>query len=303
MANKNCDACSKLQEDAAEFVQNGVTTSICNSLKNNTGFNTSSDNDNCTDLDYANDCLIGNMEDALEAYDVCSWKKFMKDFIHNLWNVLKAMICSMCGLWAQTEKQGCELDFLMGGQDVSGKLTEDDFVAGTGVSFDRTDSQAINLSLTVRGNIYTTAGSIKVDLTNSHWANLGLTNHGEPVSGNVLNTPDGNYTIAIVKLKKSKFPWLRSLSSTVGTFVNAGVGQLFVQAVDGDSDSNTYAGQWGNASGRNTVPAGYIYVRISLVSLTTWGIERDVAEDADKKANVTFRATGMANVKRSGIEC
>ena len=300
MANKNCDACSKLQEDAAEFVQNGVTTSICNSLKNNTGFNTSSDNDNCTDLDYANDCLIGNMEDALEAYDVCSWKVFMKDFIHNLWNVLKAMICSMCGLWTKTEKQDCYIDFLINGESVSGKLTEDDFVPGTGVSFGRTDTQSIDLSLVVRGNVYTTSGSVKFDLTNSHWKNLGLTNQGEAVSGNVLNTPNGNYTIAIVKLKKSKFPWLKSLSSTVGSFVNAGVGQIFVRAYD---EGDTYVGQWGNASGTHTVPSGYIYLRISLSGLTTWGIERDVAEDADKTADVTFRATGMANVKQSGIEC
>lgn len=302
-ATRNCSACSELQEDSANFVQNGVTTQVCNSLKNNTGFNPSSGHNDCTDLDDANDCLIGNMEDEVDAYDVCGWKEFMPKFIHNLWNVIKAIICAICGLWTKTEKNECELNFLLGGQDVSAKLSEDDFVAGTGVSFNRTGSHAIDMVLVVRGNCYTVAGSIKVDLTNSHWANLGLTNAGATVSGNVLNTPDGNYTIAIVKLRKSLFPWLRSLSSTVGSFVNAGVGQVFVQAVDGDSDSNTYPSQWGNAGGRNTVPAGYIYVRISLSGLTTWGIERDVSSDSDHTADVTLRATGMANVKRSGIEC
>lgn len=304
MANKNCDACSELQEYSADFVQNGVTTSICNSLKNNTGFNTSSGHDNCEDLDNANDCLIGNMEDAIEGYDVCSWKDYMRDFVHNLWNVLKAMICSMCGLWQRTEKNSCELDFLIGGEDISGKLEESDFVAGTGISFDRADDQTIDLSLIVRGNVYTVSGSIRVDTSTQHWGRLGLTNTGSRVQWgsasdeyNRINTPNGNYTIAIVKLKKSKFPWLRSLSSTVGSFVNAGVGQIFVRSYD---EGSTYTGQWGVDSSSGTVPSGYIYLRISLISLTTWGIEYG---GSDNSAGVTFRATGMANVKRSGIEC
>lgn len=95
----NCSACNDLRENAAEFVQNGVTDTVCTSLKNDTGFNPSNDRNDCTDLNDANDCLIGNAADELEAYDVCDWKEFMKNFIPNLYNVIKAMICAICGLW------------------------------------------------------------------------------------------------------------------------------------------------------------------------------------------------------------
>ena len=32
-------------------------------------------------------------------YEVRDWKKFMKQFIPNLWTTLKAIICAICGLW------------------------------------------------------------------------------------------------------------------------------------------------------------------------------------------------------------
>lgn len=99
MADINCSACSSLNEHASEFVVNGVTDAVCTSLKNNTGFNASAGVDDCEDLDLANDCLIGNMADEIEAYDVCDWKEYMKKFVPNVWNVLKAIICAICGLW------------------------------------------------------------------------------------------------------------------------------------------------------------------------------------------------------------
>lgn len=102
-AERKCLSCNDLQENAPEFVVNGVTENVCNSLKNNTGMDTHSGHTDCDDLDAANDCLIGNMEDEVENYEVCDWKGFMPTFIHNLWSVLKAMICSMCGLWSRLE--------------------------------------------------------------------------------------------------------------------------------------------------------------------------------------------------------
>lgn len=98
--NKDCQSCENLREYAPEFVLNGVTDNVCASLANDTGFNPSSGHNDCEDLDDANDCLIGNMEDEVDAYDVCDWKEFMKKFIPNVWTVIKAMICSMCGQWS-----------------------------------------------------------------------------------------------------------------------------------------------------------------------------------------------------------
>ncbi len=105
MANNiDCSACSDLREFAPDFVQNGVTTRVCNSLKNDTGFNPSLTtlHTDCEDLDTANDCLIGMMAKEVEAYDVCDWKEFARKFIPNLHQLTKAEICAICGLWTAT---------------------------------------------------------------------------------------------------------------------------------------------------------------------------------------------------------
>ena len=103
MANYNCSACNDLREDAPNLIVNGLGETECTSLKNNTGLNPSNANDDCTDLENLNDCLVGNMEQEIDAYDVCEWKEFMKQFIPNVWTVFKGIICSMCGLWTRVE--------------------------------------------------------------------------------------------------------------------------------------------------------------------------------------------------------
>ena len=100
MAEMNCAACEELRQTSPEFIVNGLTDDICTSLQNNTGLNPSDDRDDCEDLHNLNDCLVGNMETEVDAYDVCDWKPFMKMFIPNLWTTLKAIICSICGLWS-----------------------------------------------------------------------------------------------------------------------------------------------------------------------------------------------------------
>lgn len=99
MTDLNCSACEELRQTAPDFVVNGITDDICASLSNGTGLNPSNENDNCTDLSNINDCLIGNMAEEVNAYDVCDWKEFMKNFIPNLWTTLKAIICALCGIW------------------------------------------------------------------------------------------------------------------------------------------------------------------------------------------------------------
>lgn len=101
MSDLNCSACAELQDHASEFILNGVTDNVCASLKNNTGFNPSADYDSEEDLELANDCLIGNMVQEIEAYDVCDWKDYIRKLIPNLWNMLKAIICTLSGLWSK----------------------------------------------------------------------------------------------------------------------------------------------------------------------------------------------------------
>ena len=99
MAELNCAACEDLRQDAPNFVVNGIGDTEVASLKNNTGLNPSSGNDDCTDLNNMNDCLIGNMETEVDAYDVCDWKTFMKQFIPNVWSTFKGVISAICGIW------------------------------------------------------------------------------------------------------------------------------------------------------------------------------------------------------------
>lgn len=101
MANPtfDCESCEALRQDAPSLICNGFDDTMCSSLMNDTGLNPSSGNDDCTDLNHLNDCLVGNEETELEMYEVCDWKSFMKQFIPNLWTTLKAIICSICGIW------------------------------------------------------------------------------------------------------------------------------------------------------------------------------------------------------------
>lgn len=101
MSEISCSACDDLREAAPEFATNGVTTAVCNSLANNTGLKSNNGHNDATDLHLANDCLIGRMEDEINAYDVCDWKEFMKRFIGNVYEMLKAFICTIRGVWVK----------------------------------------------------------------------------------------------------------------------------------------------------------------------------------------------------------
>lgn len=101
MANYDCSACDNLRTEAPNLIVNGLGETECNYLQNNTGL--SGRSDDCTDLNLLNDCLIGNMEDEVDAYEVCDWKAFMKNFIPNVWTTLKGIICAICGIWTKLE--------------------------------------------------------------------------------------------------------------------------------------------------------------------------------------------------------
>lgn len=99
MANYNCEACEDIRTTAPNVVVNGLGETECTSLKNNTGLSPSSGHDDCTDLNNLNDCLVGNMAQEVDAYEICDWKPFMKKFIPNVWTTLKGIICAICGIW------------------------------------------------------------------------------------------------------------------------------------------------------------------------------------------------------------
>lgn len=101
MSKPDCNACADLREFAPDFVVNGVTDAICESLQRNLGFNPNLvvPHSNCDDLHAANDCLVGRQVNELPAYDVCDWKQFMERFLPGLYEVIKGIICGDCGQW------------------------------------------------------------------------------------------------------------------------------------------------------------------------------------------------------------
>lgn len=105
MAKEYCSACAELAEESSDFYENGVTESVCDSLKSNTGFNPESGNNDCDDLTKANTCLIDGMYEKLPAYSVCDWQEFMKDLMPNISNMNQAIICALCGLWGAVQNQ------------------------------------------------------------------------------------------------------------------------------------------------------------------------------------------------------
>lgn len=114
MSDRSCTACNDLVEYAPVFAVKGVTEEACDSLASNTGLNPDLDpkHDDCDDLHDINDCLVGNMDDEVEAYDVCDWKDFMHEFIPNTYETLKAIICNDCGQWQKIEDMCKMIDHL-----------------------------------------------------------------------------------------------------------------------------------------------------------------------------------------------
>lgn len=101
MAKSTCTACNQLNDTATDFLENGVTDSICTSLGNDAGFNASDDRDSCDDLKDANECLTKTLHDILPAFDSCDWKDYMEEYSANDFNMKQAMICWMCGMQEQ----------------------------------------------------------------------------------------------------------------------------------------------------------------------------------------------------------
>ena len=96
-----CDACNDLMQNASEFVLNGITDKICESLTKNEGLNPDLPtlHTNCEDLKKVVDCLVGAFGEKIKGADPCDWKKYVGDLVDNLYITLKAMGCSDCGQW------------------------------------------------------------------------------------------------------------------------------------------------------------------------------------------------------------
>lgn len=112
-------ACSTLCDDAPVFASEGVTEEMCASLQNDTGLNPNLSvlQTNCESMNPALDCLIGRMDDLIETYSECDWKAFAHALLPNLYEMMKAMLCSECGLWTGHHDQEGRLQTVEQGVD------------------------------------------------------------------------------------------------------------------------------------------------------------------------------------------
>lgn len=289
MAEYNCAACEEIRQKDPNLIVNGFGDTECNYLKNDTGIDGSSDD--CTDLGLLNDCLVGNMADEIDSYDVCDWKDYMKKFVPNVWTVFKAIICAICGIWTNIHKINCTLDYIMQGARFSfGEYTDSGnsyIVAGKGVSFANVSSSGTSSDITityVAGGIGYLSGSCLFYNSNftdaksvANYDNGGVNpttsasrrgNSAWDESGYLGN---GGELIFELRIKKSEYPQISRFWNGLGMPGAGGAYELMVV----NRGEGTYApGQsgWcdtsngdpvGEGSDRgHLVPTGWMYIQV-----------------------------------------
>ena len=301
MAKPKCDACEELREKAPNLIVNGLGETECTSLKNNTGLNPSSENNDCDDLNNLNDCLIGNMEAEIDAYDVCDWKEFMRKFIENAWTVFKGIICAVCGLWAQMSsilsrlsKVECETSYLFEGATfrIGEAATGSSYiVAGKGVSFliPAQSPTSADVGITyIAGGLATLYGSYRfftenftdsgscTNFDNGTAERTSTSRKGNDVWGTSPNALiNGGELISEMRIKMSDFPQIKRFFAGFGQ-ENAG-GSYQVRIVPFTAGNYAY-GQHGYCNddgspassgmdGGHLVPSGYVYLQLRMTSL------------------------------------
>ena len=251
MKDIQCDACSNLQTNAPNFVINGIGDAECTNLANNMGIGGNSDD--CTDLHDMNDCLVGLMDRELKAFDTCDWKKFMKEFIPNVWTVFKAVICSICGVWCKLEAMNSGIDITVGEDE-----TDDSYiVAGRGVSFmttgDADNDYTSDIQLSNYGNFVRINGSVdfRADENFSepnnkkswNFDNMDTVRHTnarksyslwDHTNGTTVNLGPGGELIYEIRIKKSAYPAIKSIASGTGAPTGGGAYQTNFVIFDGD---------------------------------------------------------------------
>lgn len=249
--NVDCSACEELREKAPNFVQNGVTSTECASLKNDTGFNPNLTtlHTDCEDLDTANDCLVGMMDGEIEKYEACDWQKFMHKFIPNLYYLLKSGICAICGIWTnihnlwehiealenKTDRSDCIIDYLSQGTSfaIGEEPTDGSYVvAGKGISYlevSAGDLKSDIYLLYIAGGLMTGHGSLIFHRNNftdagSCWCfdDDGVNpTYTQNRKGNPLFADSGKYAsggelLYEIRMKRSQYPVIKSIFSGFG---------------------------------------------------------------------------------------
>ena len=326
MAEINCSACSELRENSSDFVVNGTSETVCTSLKNDTGFNPSSGHTNCEDLDDANDCLIGLMAQEIDEYEVCDWKDFMKHFIDNIWNFLKAMVCSMCGLWTNIHRHDCEIKSLYNGasfafgENTQGKSSK--LVPGKGVDFSlrsSSDEHASDVTIVyVAGGLCYLTGSLRT-FTQNYVDGNGASKSGNSYwnfSSSSYDLPKGGELLYEIRIKRSEYPQIKRFFS--GNAFASGAYNEFYQARIIYFDEGQYAyGQhgWCNVetgaasedgySNGHKVADGWCYVQVRMAHVTKLHVGNVTDGSGTTKSGSNFTPIGYFGIRinRGSIDC
>lgn len=290
MSQQSCSACNDLREYAPEFVVNGTTDEVGEHLKNDEGLSGANNHTDCEDLLDVNDCLIGNMIDELDGYEVCDWKDFMAAFIGNMYETIKAMVYSTCGQWCAINSMYNGASFSIG-EDTSGDAYA---VAGKGVSFLLAGSgmHAANLSLMyVAGGLLRGGGSFY--FYNSNFTDAAACGNfdqgsdyrvsqsrlGNPVWGSTSG--DGTFPasagelICEFRIKKSAYPQVKQFITGFGR--ESDNGSFGVRAIvfstgryaygqHGSCNSTTGAPDSAGYSSGHLVPDGWWYIQLRMSS-------------------------------------
>lgn len=305
MANYNCSSCEDLRQTSPDLIVNGFNSTMATSMANNTGLNPSSGHDDCTDLNNMNDCLVGNQEQEVDAYEVCDWKPFMKQFIPNVWTTLKGIISAICGLWTLAKRIDCLVDYMMNGASFSfGEMSTDTtsyIVAGKGVSFANVDASgtASDVSVTyIAGGMAHISGSVLLYNANFtdkksvyNYDNDGVdpTKSTSRKGNDLWNSHDTNPTggsqlVYELRIKKSEFPQIKRFFGGIGlnedgggfhtafAYFNEGV---YASGQNGHCDRTNGNPANANSSRGHLVPDGWMYIQCRI----TW-IE-NLSGDAD----------------------
>lgn len=328
MANYNCSACEDLRQSDPNLVVNGFTEDECASLAAGNGLNGGY---TCDDLHDMNDCFVGMMENEVNAYEACDWKKFMRKFIPNVWATLKGIICALCGFDARISRNDCLINHLIDGDNLEiGEDSSSDsyIVPGGGVSF-KYDSDGGDDRISDFRLLYIAGGLLRAQGTfrfftadfkdednrdrngNSHWNDRGAMTAGGEL-------------ICEIRVKKSQFG-VKNIYAGFGQETGGGGYHLNATVFsDKDSDGNpVYAyGQHGNCntktgepasgSGHSTghkVASGYIYIQLRMSYI--WALNAYSADDLDSnkkpKSSVVKRYSPRAfmgiRFDKNSIEC
>lgn len=273
MAEYNCGACNDLRESAPNFVLNGVTNAICTSLENDTGFNTSNSNTNCDDMHDANDCLIGNLEDEVEAYDVCDWKDFIKKLIPNLYTVLKGLICWACGLSKRVAYLECVVEKL--------KVVKTMNIGEENVYYnhDWLEFRDTGASVQITGNAFVgyMTGSLRIkEGADGLWSKI-------QNGGNLIV---GGYLLYEYRIKNSDFDVIRFWNTNLdesGTGVSVHAHVYCFQA-----GTHPLVDE-GSGYRDDVVPDGYTYIQVRLVSVADWGRVTNAPHDFTLTGLIPYR--------------